>query len=202
MPTPPSTVTTPARPTPALSRLAVTLRRVIDTEPPYDDSAAGAGAAARASAPSTDGALALSVPFRVDEPVAPELPPLRLVPTEPDLEDEEFEVVRTGRQGLPAPQGRAVVLVRAILEALAGDRPLTQLSRWVSEDVYADIESTVCPGTPRTWAATVRRVIVTEPADGVAEVAAVIQRGLRSTALALRLEGLDGRWVVTALHLG
>jgi hypothetical protein len=201
MPTQLSTVKPLTRPTPALARLTVTARRVVDSEPPYDDGAAAGGAAARGG-PPTDGSLALSVPFRVHEPVALEPPPLRLVPTEPDLDDEDFEVVRTGRHGLPAPQGRAVVLVRAILEAIAGDRPVAQLTRWVSDEVYADIESTVCPGTPRSWAATVRRVIVTEPADGVAEVAAVIQRGLRSTALALRLEGLDGRWVVTALHLG
>lgn len=201
MPTQPSTVPPLTRPTPALTRLAVTARRLLDSEPPYDDGAGGA-TAARAGGPLTDGALALSVPFRAQPPAPPEPPPLRLVPSEPDLDDDDFEVVRTGRHGLPAPQGRAVVLVRAILEAIAGERPVAQLTRWVSDDVYADIESTVCPGTPRTWAATVRRVIVTEPADGVAEVCAVIQRGLRSTAVALRLEGLDGRWVVTALQLG
>lgn len=201
MPMQPSTAPQMIRPTPALARLTVTARRVIDSEPPYDDGATSPATIRSAGLP-TDGALALSVPFRVDEPIAPGPPPLRLIHAEPDLDDEDFDVVHTGRSGLPAPQGRAVVLVRAILEAIAGDRPVTQLTRWVSDDVYADIESTVCPGTPRSWAATVRRVIVTEPADGVAEVVAVIQRGLRSTALALRLEGLDGRWVVTALHLG
>jgi hypothetical protein len=201
MPTQPSPLQPLTRPTPALTRLTVTARRLLDSEPPYDDGAA-ATTSARPGGPQTDGALALSVPFRAEPPAAPEPPPLRLVPSEPDLDDDDFDVVRTGRGGLPAPQRRAVVLVRAILEAIAGERPVAQLMRWVSEDVYADIESTVCPGTPRTWAATVRRVIVTEPADGVAEVAAVVQRGRRSTALALRLEGLDGRWVVTALHLG
>jgi hypothetical protein len=45
-------------------------------------------------------------------------------------------------------------------------------------------------------------VRVTEPADGVAEVSALVRRGLRVTAVALRLEGMDGRWQCTALELG
>jgi hypothetical protein len=45
-------------------------------------------------------------------------------------------------------------------------------------------------------------VHVTSPFDGVAEVAATVRRGPRVTAVALRLEGLDGRWQCTALHLG
>ena len=43
---------------------------------------------------------------------------------------------------------------------------------------------------------------MSEPVDGVAEVAALVRRGARSTAVALRLEGLDGRWQCTALELG
>jgi len=48
----------------------------------------------------------------------------------------------------------------------------------------------------------VRSLHVSAPADGVAEVAALVRRDARSTALALRLEGLDGRWQCTALELG
>jgi hypothetical protein len=35
----------------------------------------------------------------------------------------------------------------------------------------------------------------TEPSDGVAEVAAVVTGPRRPVVLALRLEGLDGRWL-------
>jgi hypothetical protein len=45
-------------------------------------------------------------------------------------------------------------------------------------------------------------VHVAEPADGVAEVAAMVRRGARTTAVAVRLEGLDGRWQCTAVELG
>jgi len=37
---------------------------------------------------------------------------------------------------------------------------------------------------------------------GVAEVCAVISRGRRIAALALRMEWLDARWRVTTLQLG
>jgi hypothetical protein len=54
-------------------------------------------------------------------------------------------------------------------------------------------------GQPR---GVVRSLHVSEPADGVAEVCALVRRGGRSTAVALRLEGMDGRWKCTAIELG
>ena len=52
------------------------------------------------------------------------------------------------------------------------------------------------------WAEVVRSVHVSEPVDGVAEVCAIVQQGPRCRAIALRLEGIDGRWQCTALHIG
>jgi hypothetical protein len=45
-------------------------------------------------------------------------------------------------------------------------------------------------------------VHVSEPADGVAEACAVVDTGPRRRAIALRLEGLDGRWRCTQLQFG
>ncbi|MFC6714722.1 Rv3235 family protein [Branchiibius cervicis] len=41
-----------------------------------------------------------------------------------------------------------------------------------------------------------------EPADGVAEVCLVVQHEGRVRAVAARLSGVDGRWLVTALQIG
>ena len=41
-----------------------------------------------------------------------------------------------------------------------------------------------------------------EPVNGVAEAAVVLQHGSRVRAVALRLEGQDGKWRVTALQIG
>jgi hypothetical protein len=127
-------------------------------------------------------------------------PPIALPPADP-CPDDVFDVVRTARAELPAPGPRAGVLVGAISEALSGRRPLGQLIRWMTSDVYDELEVCVARDRGRGWAARTRRLIVTEPADGVAEVTAVVQGDVRASAMAMRMEGRDGRWVVTALQL-
>ena len=82
---------------------------------------------------------------------------------------------------------------------------MSQLVRWTTTSVYDDLAALVVgPAAVRGAAArgVVRSIHVSEPVDGVAEVAALVRRGARSTAVALRLEGLDGRWQCTALELG
>jgi hypothetical protein len=48
----------------------------------------------------------------------------------------------------------------------------------------------------------VRSVHVSEPDDGVAEVCAVFGTPNRCYAMAMRLEGMDGRWRATQLIWG
>lgn len=43
---------------------------------------------------------------------------------------------------------------------------------------------------------------VCEPGDGIAEISAVVLLEGRVRALALRLEGTDGRWVVSDVLFG
>ena len=182
--------------------------------------------------PAVQGALALSFVLPSGLAAVPEAPAahLRVLPdaggvtsgrtsgrgtaADPDLAD--FGPQHTGRADLPEPRAWGGRLVQALVEVLAGDRPAGQLVRWTSGEVYDDVTAMVPlrgrPGAARRprppgrtgppSRATVRSVHVTEPADGVAEVAATVTRGRRTTAVALRLEGLDGRWQCTALELG
>ena len=122
---------------------------------------------------------------------------------------DDFGPVPTPREALPEPAPWAARLVQGIAEVLALDRPVTQLVRWASPEVYDDLRRRVdarrrgrtqrdpTPGRRPT----VRSVHVSEPSDGVAEVCAVVNDGRRSRAYALRLEGVDGRWRATALDL-
>ncbi|MGB5952326.1 MAG: Rv3235 family protein, partial [Ornithinimicrobium sp.] len=48
----------------------------------------------------------------------------------------------------------------------------------------------------------VRSAHASTPGDGVAEVAALVVHNGRHRAVALRLEGVDGRWLITALEMG
>jgi hypothetical protein len=130
---------------------------------------------------------------------------------EPDAEERRVEAElrrlfgrqRTARADLPAPGPRAAAALRLLLEVVVGERPSRQVAGWVSPRVLAGLDQ----WSPRQRAGLGRRPVlrsvrVTEPAESVAEVSAVVLFGDRIRAVALRLEGLDGRWTVTALHVG
>ncbi len=114
---------------------------------------------------------------------------------------------RTPLAQLPAPRPFTHALVQRLLEVLAGVRPLGQLQRHTTPELFERLEQAVtaqprCAG-PRPDARAVRSVRVQTRADGVAEACATVRRqtprGPRVHALALRLEGLDGRWCCTEL---
>ena len=156
----------------------------------------------RENPPPTDGATAL------DPAVAAEATPrpvagLRVLPggagDQPSGESDRRRML-----------ARAHRFVQAVVEIMSGDRPCAQLVRWTDRAVYDDLTIRVAalsdtvgsvPPTERPCAKVVS-VKVCRPRDGVAEVAAHVRQGLRSHALAARLEYTDQRWICTALELG
>ena len=190
-------------------------------EPPYDDELGHPATTRTArigpgigSGAVVQGTLALAFVLPNGVPAVPEAP-LELV-APPDLhlvadadavlDEVEFGPQPTPRAALPEPRTWAGRFVQAVIEVLAGDRPASQLVRWTTTEVYDDVACRITsgarPGAPTPARAVVRSVHVAEPADGVAEVSALVRRGVRCTAVALRLEGMDGRWQCTALELG
>jgi hypothetical protein len=184
------------------------------SEPPYDDELPAVRPDGVPSA--LQGTLALTFTVGNDVPAVPEPPPqLRLLATdEPTAEDEAREIEAfcarrtTPRSDLPDPRRWSARLAQGLVEVLSGVRPLPQLAPWVSEEVFAELRPRVRaaerrPDRPASrMRAQLRTLRLCEPADGVAEVSAVVQHGTRCRALALRLEGLDGRWRCTALEFG
>jgi hypothetical protein len=190
-------------------------------EPPYDDEVGhpatmrgGRNVAGIESGAVVQGTLALAFLLPNGVPAVPEAPlelvcapDLHLVPdADAALDEVEFGPQPTPRAALPEPRTWAGRFVQAVIEVLAGDRPASQLVRWTTTEVYDDVACRITsgarPGCPTPARAVVRSVHVAEPADGVAEVSALVRHGLRCTAVALRLEGMDGRWQCTALELG
>lgn len=178
-----------------MTAAAPTLRllRAPVADPPYDDELPGG------PVPLVEGSLALAFP-PTGEPVS-----LRLVP--PASIDDDLGPRPTPRSELPDPRGWTGRLAQAIAEILAGARPAGQLARYATLDVLEHLErSTGRLGTRTNGAAPLRPVVasvhVSEPADGVAEACAVVNTGPRRRAIALRLEGLDGRWRCTELQFG
>ena len=155
--------------------------------------------------------------------ICPEQPPLPLLyllptglPAEPEppepialLEDPFFAAQPTRTADLPDPVTWTGRLVQGLVDVLSGERPPGQLTRWLTPGVLAAVNAHA--NASNRADVTVRRlrtrrrigsIHVSTPTDGVVEACAVIVGTKRSRAMALRLEGLDGRWRCTALDVG
>ncbi len=101
-------------------------------------------------------------------------------------------------------------LTRCVIEILAGARELEQIARWVSDDVYrhllkrvviASRARQITGGTVRRPHLVVGEPRISEPKDGVIEAVVVVHQRTRSRAVAIRLEGWDGRWRASAINV-
>lgn len=124
--------------------------------------------------------------------------------------DAFFAPQRTSSDELPSAEVFIRNVVRGVLEVFAGVREAEQLARWTTEDVYRAI--VVRAGlaararSARRMAAPrdvheIRSVHLFSPVDGVFEATVIASARTRTRAIALRIEGHDGRWRVTALAL-
>ncbi|HSP36841.1 MAG TPA: Rv3235 family protein [Frankiaceae bacterium] len=115
----------------------------------------------------------------------------------PDLQVVSRE--EPDEQEMPTPP--VGFLVRGLLEVLSGLRPASQLALKVSPEIAADLLA-----RPRRRTAArppqVLRLRVLRVADDVVETCAVLRRGQRCGALAMRLEFGSRGWLVTRLQVG
>lgn len=126
------------------------------------------------------------------------------------LRDEFFGPQPTKRVDLPDPEPLISNLTRCVIEILAGAREIEQIARWVTEDVYqhllkrvmiADRGRRARGATATRPAFTLGNVHLSEPRDGVIESVAIVQTRARVRAVAIRLEGTDGRWRATVISV-
>lgn len=136
----------------------------------------------------------------------PAQPPLDLRPPDDALVlASPVDLADRTAVGLPDARAWGRALAVTLLEVLTGRRPSSQLSRWLSEDVF----TALLPRLPGRRAlrrpavpSALRSVRVQLPTSGVAEVGVHGVVGRRSVALAFRLEAQQDRWACTALDLG
>jgi len=135
---------------------------------------------------------------------------------------EYFAPQRTSSSELPDPLPLVKNLTIGVLEVLAGVRDVDQLARWLGEDAYRALVTranlsararsargvaAVRPAHQILTVAAVRPAhqILTErtcePSDGALEAVVVVSGPVRTRAIAMRLEGWDGRWRATSLAL-
>jgi hypothetical protein len=124
--------------------------------------------------------------------------------------DEFFGHQPTETAALPDPQPMVENLARSVMEILAGCRDLEQISRWVTDEVYRNLLQRVHISrrarAVKKQAAVLPNfglghTMITHPVDGVVESVVIVHGRARSRSIAIRLEGLDGRWRATAIHV-
>ncbi len=107
-------------------------------------------------------------------------------------------------------EGYAHRFARAVVEVMAGDRGPSQLLRWTTEGVYAELcqrarllhRTTPSDRRVRRLRSQVLSVHLFYPSARAAELSIHVRRGERSRAIAARLELVEGRWLCTALQFG
>ncbi len=155
---------------------------------------------------ATQGTLALALLPRRDPPPVAAAVPARDTGTGTATGPTVVPIDRRLRRSI---EGWAHRFAQAAVEIVAGDRPASQLVRWTSSDVYADLSRRALlvaragghqPGVARVQP--VRpRVHSVHPCfvgDGVVETGIHVRYGERSRAIAARFEDVAGRWVCTA----
>lgn len=119
-------------------------------------------------------------------------------------------VPRSDETAPPPAEAWVSTFLQAVIEAVANDRPVSQLARWTSSRVYADLnarrervaEQRGAVRSPRAARHHIASVRVCPVEVDVAEVSGRVVTGRRSRALAARLEYVHSRWMCTALVFG
>jgi hypothetical protein len=123
---------------------------------------------------------------------------------------ETFGYQPTPSAELPEPQPWVEMMVSGVLESIHGVRDTRQFVRWMTNDVYNAVEAraksvrlrhqTLKKPIPRP-VFTLGNIVLSTPRDGVVEAAAVVHGPTRVRAVAIRLEGLDHRWMTTSFRM-
>jgi hypothetical protein len=123
---------------------------------------------------------------------------------------ENFGYQPTPSHKLPRPGPWAERIIRGMVESIHGVRDPYQFSRWVSHDVFQDVttqsqdiqrQNQTLGKRPLSPRFALQRLIIAAPRDGVIEASAVVGVSDRIKAVALRMEGMDNRWMATSFKL-
>ncbi|GAA1689500.1 hypothetical protein GCM10009808_02990 [Microbacterium sediminicola] len=129
---------------------------------------------------------------------------------EEDAANRYFAPQPTSTSDLPDPDVFLRNIARGVMEVFAGVRDVDQLARWLAEDAYRKLVTrsnlaararSARGQAPQRPVHTIIAVHHSSPRDGVVEGVVVVRGPARTRAIAMRLEGTDGRWRTTSLAL-
>jgi hypothetical protein len=124
--------------------------------------------------------------------------------------NQYFAPQRTSTADLPDPEAFLRNISRGVLEIFAGVREVDQLARWLTEDAYrklvtrANLAARARSARGMPAKRPVHQIVsvrYSSPADGIVEGVVIVRGPARTRAVAMRLEGMDGRWRTTSLAL-
>jgi hypothetical protein len=126
-------------------------------------------------------------------------PRLYLVPSNFGEEfDAEFAPQPTSASDLPKIEPLILQFIHNAVEIWSGRRSPQQLQQLCHYTVFGELQRMT--GSIKELGR-VRKTRITEPLDGICEATVTIRFGDRLRVVAIRFEGLDGRWLCTYLNL-
>jgi hypothetical protein len=138
--------------------------------------------------------------FRPELPVlAPKKPRIYLVSSTFGEEyDADFAPKPTSATDLPDIKELTSQFIHNVLEIWAGRRSASQVQAMCHHLIFADLQKSA---GQQKLVGKIRKINVTEPLDGISESTVTVRYGDRLRVVAIRFEGLDQRWLCTALNL-
>ena len=117
--------------------------------------------------------------------------------------DEYFGAQFTSSKELGDPGPVLTFLAQAVIETIAGIRDIEQCSRWLSDGVYQQLKQKSAASSKARAQSQSRsmrpnlaigKISQFSPRDGVIEGVVIVHNRGRARAVAIRLEGYNGRW--------
>lgn len=117
--------------------------------------------------------------------------------------DDYFGVQFNNADDLGDPKPILAFLAQSVIETMAGIRDIEQCARWLSDGVYQQLRQKSLASTRSRAESNVRqmrpnltvgKISVFSPRVGVIEGVVIIHNIGRARAVAIRLEGYNGRW--------
>jgi hypothetical protein len=114
-----------------------------------------------------------------------------------DLEPDEMPVP-TSASELPDIQTWTMKFIVSVVEIWAGRRQPAQLIRWCHRVIYMELLKS---SGSQNEIGKIKSIHQSKPLDGICENTVLIRYGDRLRAVVIRFEGVDGRWLCTALEM-
>ena len=114
-----------------------------------------------------------------------------------ELEADEMPIP-TSASSLPELQAWTMKFIVSVVEVWAGRRQPAQLIRWCHRVIYMEL---LRKSGSQKEIGKIKSIHQSEPLDGICESTVLIRYGERLRAVVIRFEGVDGRWLCTALQM-